>query len=74
MLAMVAWYKTKGREQKQVAFLLLIYLMMSALWSLGTINYGTSIRHHLVSYWILVLLLGASFHHFIKNQPTKVTS
>lgn len=37
-------------------FLILLYFSMSILWSMGTINYGTSIRHHIVPYWILIVL------------------
>lgn len=37
-------------------FLLALYFSMSILWSMGTINYGTAIRHHIVPYWILVVL------------------
>lgn len=33
-----------------------LYFSMSALWAMGTINYGTGIRHHLVAIWIPVLL------------------
>lgn len=33
-----------------------LYLSMSLLWAMGTINYGTGIRHHLVAFWILALL------------------
>lgn len=38
------------------AFLLVLYVSMSVLWSMGTINYGTAIRHHIVPYWILIAL------------------
>ena len=37
-------------------FLLILYFSMSMLWSMGTINYGTAMRHHIVPYWILVVL------------------
>lgn len=36
--------------------LLSLYFAMSFLWSLGTINYGTAIRHHIVPFWILIVL------------------
>lgn len=39
-------------------FLLILYFSMSGLWALGTINYGTAMRHHIVPYWILVVLGG----------------
>ena len=37
-------------------FLLVIYLSMSFLWALGTINYGTGMRHHVVAVWIVIML------------------
>lgn len=32
------------------------YFCLSFIWAMGTVNYGTAVRHHLVGYWILVLL------------------
>lgn len=60
--AIIVLWKVENEKRKQIGFLFLIYLLMSALWSFGTLNYGTSIRHHIVSYWILVLLFGAYLH------------
>ena len=37
-------------------FLLIMYVSMSALWAMGTINYGTAMRHHVVPFWIAVVL------------------
>lgn len=37
-------------------FLLVLYFSMSILWSLGTHNYGTAIRHHIIPLWILIVL------------------
>lgn len=37
-------------------FLLILYFSMSLLWAMGTINYGTAMRHHIVPFWILVVL------------------
>lgn len=59
--AIITW-KNSTTNKPQVFFLLVIYFMMSGLWSLGTMNYGTSIRHNLISYWILVLLLGPNIN------------
>lgn len=56
--AIIALVQTHGEQRKSIFFLFAVFFLMSSLWSLGTLNYGTSIRHHLLSYWILVLLLG----------------
>ena len=46
------------RNGKLIVFIFLSYLIMETIWSLGTTNWGTSIRHHLPG---LGLLLVASF-------------
>jgi hypothetical protein len=61
----------KSKEKKTYILLLFIYLFIESVWSLGTSNAGTAARHHLVTYWILVILGGggfiASIRKFIRN-------
>lgn len=59
IMGLRVWYYSQGLQRKQLTFIVLNYFLMVVLWSLGTLNYGTSLRHHLVSYWILMLLFGA---------------
>jgi hypothetical protein len=43
-------------QQRRVLFFVFIsYLMMETIWSIGTINWGTSIRHHLPAWGLLLL-------------------
>jgi len=49
-------WKNRKTDNGTYAVLLLLYFVNSFLWGLGTINYGTAIRHHLVPFWIIVLL------------------
>ncbi|HXT00436.1 MAG TPA: hypothetical protein VN915_07155 [Elusimicrobiota bacterium] len=52
-----SWLSRESESLSQVkGFLLTLFIAMSFLWSLGTINYGTATRHHLVPFWILVIL------------------
>jgi len=51
-----AFFNSDKKMKKLIGFLLLVYFFISFIWAMGTINYGTAIRHHLVGYWILVLL------------------
>ena len=51
-----AWRNACGSRQKLLALMLMIYFSMTFLWALGTSNYGTAMRHHLLSYWILIVL------------------
>lgn len=50
--------RATGERKRLLALLLAGYFSLTALWSLGTINYGTSIRHHLTTTFIL-LAIGA---------------
>ncbi len=43
-------------EKRIYALLLTLYFSMTFLWALGTVNYGTAMRHHLVSNWIILVL------------------
>lgn len=54
--ALVTWRRASGAERRFYGFLLLTYVSMAAFWSLGTVNFGTAIRHHTLSYPILVLM------------------
>lgn len=60
-----SWRYAKGITRRVLGFMLLTYLSMNFMWSIGVNNYGTSIRHLMVSYWILVVVGGPSFIHFL---------
>jgi len=40
----------------QTRVLFLIYLIITAMWAIGVVSYGASIRHHVQTNWILVIL------------------
>ena len=46
-------YTLREEEQK---ILWHLYLLMTVLWSVGTVNYGTAIRHHILDMWFLYIL------------------
>jgi hypothetical protein len=50
------WWKAKGERRRRYSYLILCHLSLEFLWSLGTGNWGTAVRHHLVAYGVLVLL------------------
>lgn len=57
IFAVRAWRRhPPGAAAGVQRLLIMLYFMMSFLWALGTINYGTGIRHHIVGIWIPVLL------------------
>ena len=49
------WISTTGQLQKMIGVMLALFLVMSLIWSVGTTNYGTGMRHKLLSWWMLVL-------------------
>ncbi len=55
--SVMAAFRLRGRcEAKMVVMLLLVYVSLTMLWSIGTTNYGQAIRHHVLTNWILILL------------------
>ena len=55
------WRLSIGEAHSQQGFLLILFLTMEFLWSLGTINWGTAVRHHVLAYSLLVLTGGPGF-------------
>ena len=65
------WRKARGERRKRYTYLIICYVSLEFLWALGTANWGTATRHHVVAYGILVIL-GApgmiySFEQFLRR-------
>lgn len=69
LLFIYALVKAPFRKRRILGLFLVLYFAQSALWSLGTANYGTAIRHHITHYWLLVLGGG----HFVFNKTLRVS-
>lgn len=50
----IAVYSAAGGRRHALVVLLVLYLSMTALWTLGTTNYGQAIRHHMLTNWLLM--------------------
>lgn len=50
------------RIDKHGFLLLLIFLVTSFMWSSGTFNFGTAVRHHILTNWILLILAGEAIN------------
>lgn len=72
--SLVAVFYSIKKRKIDLIFLLSGFLLMSSLWSLGTLNYGTSIRHHLVSFWLLLLISGSALSKIESKQSWKFKS
>ena len=44
-----------AQQSRVLLFVFISYLMMETIWSLGTVNWGASIRHHLPAWGLLLL-------------------
>ena len=64
--AWLIWSALKGlkklpsREKNSVVFMFINYLVIEIIWSMGTINWGTALRHHIPSFGLLVIAAFAS--------------
>ena len=58
LCAIAAWLKSSGLRRRCFSLIWLVFLSMEVMWAMGTINYGTAGRHHLVAYGLLVILGG----------------
>jgi len=54
--AISSWWRSSGEVRSRYSFLLLAVLGMEFVWALGTVNWGTAIRHHMPGYSVIVLL------------------
>ena len=53
--ALKNWCNAYGTQRRLLGLMLVLYFSMTFLWAIGTTNYGTSMRHHMLSWWILVI-------------------
>lgn len=65
------WSRTEGIQRRIWGLLLVIYFSMTFLWAMGTVNYGTSIRHHVLTNWIIIILGGPVLINFVLRQFRK---
>jgi len=52
----------------QTRVLFLIYLIITAMWAIGVVSYGASIRHHVQTNWILIILGVPVLSRFIRMK------
>ncbi len=69
----INFMKAPGTQRNVLLFLILAYLMMESMWSLGTTNWGTAVRHHIPSFGLL-LLISSTVVYKKRNVTTKLFS
>ena len=63
MLAITFYCLMKARtKDNNIILLLFMFLSLSFLWSLGTFNFGTALRHHILTNWMLLLIAAKSIN------------
>lgn len=55
----------------QTRWLFLIYLAITAMWTIGVVSFGASIRHHIMTNWILVLLGVPVISEYVRMKIAK---
>jgi hypothetical protein len=53
--ALKQWHKAVGENRSLLGLMLVLFFSMTLMWAMGTTNYGTALRHNVLTYWILVL-------------------
>lgn len=53
--ALVGLWKMPTRARQPVLFVFLSYLALESIWSIGTSNWGTALRHHIPSIGLLLI-------------------
>ena len=58
-VAGVGFFRIPRGDQKLLLLLLIFYMSLTLLWSMGTTNYGQALRHHTMTNWVLFILFTA---------------
>jgi hypothetical protein len=56
--SLLAWRRARGRARSQLGLLLWLSFGMELLWAMGTVNWGTAIRHHLPTLGLFAVVGG----------------
>ena len=71
LFSILLWFRTEGIQRRIWGLFLIIYFSMTFLWAMGTVNYGTSIRHHILTNWIIIIIGGPVLIDFVLRQFRK---
>ncbi len=73
------WRNASGIQRRLLGLMLFLFFSMTFLWAMGTTNYGTAMRHHMLSWWIIVVvgmppLMVAVRHFFLSSVANRRSS
>jgi len=66
------WYGTHDERRTYLTLMLLIFISISFLWSVGTTNYGTAIRHRMMDWWIISILGTPYLVEYLRRKFKKI--
>lgn len=53
---LINFFLSSKEKRARLFFLFIIYISLTTFWAVASTNYGQSIRHHMVSGWIIILI------------------
>lgn len=68
-----AWkavYIAPAQQRRVLLFVFISYLVIETIWSIGTINWGTAVRHHLPAWGLLLLAAYAASDGKVRVKKT----
>jgi hypothetical protein len=54
--SVLTWWRAVGLQKRLISLMLILYVGMSLVWAMGTTNVGTAMRHHMLTWWIIVIM------------------
>ena len=70
--ALFSWRRSSGEVRSYYSFLFIVVLGLELVWALGTINWGTGMRHHVPGYGVIVLLGAPGLILFMRELHFKM--
>ena len=72
VLFISALFMIKNFPQTRILFL--IYLAVTAMWTIGVVSFGAGIRHHIQTNWMLVLLGVPAISEYLRMSELNLVS
>jgi len=61
------WRLEKGVVRQALGMMLMLFFILSLIYAYGSTNYGTGIRHKMLTWWMLALMGGPLFYQRIRQ-------
>lgn len=61
------WRLEKGMVRQALGMLLILFFILSLFYAYGTTNYGTGMRHKMLTWWMLALMGGPIFYQRLRQ-------